>query len=197
MAVRSRLYHDRRDTLCIFGKHCTAMTTVGQMRKGGDQVVVTFDHGHMGMCEPCASDPASRDGVANRPIRSAPSQPNVNVSWLLAKRTRTPPTRPLKPLRAPAFDLNDPVLQAIIAQAVAAALVRKQSQERANDIAKTDTALVKAFEKAGYKNITLFDRTKLLSQQPDVTALTYNRWIELGRKVKTGEKSRNSLLVLV
>jgi hypothetical protein len=91
--------------------------------------------------------------------------------------------------RAPTFDLNDPVLQQIIAQAVAAAMTQKQSQERANDTAKTDTALVKAFEKAGYKNITLFDRTKLLSQQPDVTVLTYNKWIELGRKVKPGEKS--------
>jgi hypothetical protein len=29
-AVRCRLHHDRRDTLCIFGKHCaTPMTAVG------------------------------------------------------------------------------------------------------------------------------------------------------------------------
>jgi len=74
--------------------------------------------------------------------------------------------------RAPTFDLNDPVLQQIIAQAVAAAPAQKQSQERTVDTAKTDIALVKAFEKAGYKNITLFDRTKLLSQQPDCTVLT-------------------------
>jgi hypothetical protein len=41
----------------------------------------------------------------------------------------------------------------------------------------------------GFKNIVLFDRTKLLSQQPDVTVLTYKKWIELGRRVKPGEHS--------
>ena len=54
----------------------------------------------------------------------------------------------------------------------------------------TDKAVVRAFEKAGYTNIVLFDRTKdLKAQAAVVTVLTYKRWLELGRKVRAGEHS--------
>jgi len=90
--------------------------------------------------------------------------------------------------RAPTFDLNDPALQAIIAQAVAVALAAQKHEGRSKtDTNKTDQSVVRAFEKKGFKNVVLFDRTKLLAQQPDVTVLTYNKWLELGRKVKPGE----------
>jgi hypothetical protein len=51
---------------------------------------------------------------------------------------------------------------------------------------RADVAISKAFVKKGYKDVVLFDRTKpLASQEP--TVLTYNKWMELGRKVKEGE----------
>ena len=53
---------------------------------------------------------------------------------------------------------------------------------------QADVAISKAFVKKGYKDVVLFDRTKpLASQEP--TVLTYNKWMELGRKVKEGEHS--------
>lgn len=87
-------------------------------------------------------------------------------------------------------------LAAMIAEGVAAAL-KEQKLDRqdaakaanADKYVRIDAAIAKAFQKKGYKKIVLFDRTKLLAQQPDVTVLTYNKWLELGRKVKPGETS--------
>ena len=59
----------------------------------------------------------------------------------------------------------------------------------ANDADKSDAKIVAAFHKAGFKDVILLDRSKLLPEQPNVTVLDYRRWMQLGRKVKTGEKA--------
>ena len=88
------------------------------------------------------------------------------------------------------------ILAKLVAEAVAAAMAANADTAKANGKAKStdekikrDVAIAKAFEKAGYKDIRLFDTTKLLPQQPEVTILTYNKWLEVGRKVKVGEHS--------
>ena len=86
-------------------------------------------------------------------------------------------------------------LAAMIAEGVAAALkeakLDRQDAAKAaapDKYARIDAAIGKAFEKKGYKKIVLFDRTKpLAAQLSDVTILTYNKWLEVGRKVKPGE----------
>jgi hypothetical protein len=88
--------------------------------------------------------------------------------------------------RQPSFDINDPAFQRILAEAVAA---RMAAEKKASTTGGADKAIVAAFHKAGYKVVTLFDRTKLLSEQPDCNVLTYARWMSVGRKVKAGEKS--------
>lgn len=84
--------------------------------------------------------------------------------------------------RAPTFDLNDPTLQAIIAQAVAAAVAKRDAQQassaKADSSAKMEALTLKAFRKAGFEDI-----------KPRENVLTYGKWIEAGRKVKEGEKS--------
>lgn len=84
--------------------------------------------------------------------------------------------------RAPTFDLNDPTLQAIIAQAVAAAVAKRDAQQassaKADSSAKMEALTLKAFRKAGFDDI-----------KPRENILTYGKWIEAGRKVKEGEKS--------
>lgn len=92
--------------------------------------------------------------------------------------------------------ISPEMLAKLVADAVAAAMAQNKEQAMANGKAKSqdekikrDVAIAKAFEKAGYKDIVLMDTTKLLPQQPNVTILTYNKWLELGRKVKPGEHS--------
>lgn len=91
--------------------------------------------------------------------------------------------------RQPTFDINDPVLQKIIAEAVAARMAAEKAAEKSVDTNKIDSKIVKAFEAKGFKDVVLYDRTKTLAQQPDVTVLTFQKWMELGRKVKEGEHS--------
>ena len=91
--------------------------------------------------------------------------------------------------RQPTFDINDPVLQEIIAEAVAARMAAEKAAQKSADSGKIDTTIIRAFEKKGFKDIVLFDRTKTLAQQPEVTVLTYQKWMELGRRVKEGEHS--------
>jgi hypothetical protein len=87
------------------------------------------------------------------------------------------------------------ILAKLVADAVAAMIAGKADTAKANGKAKSqdervkrDVSIAKAFEKAGYKNIRLFDTTKTLAEQlSDVTILTYNKWVEIGRKVKPGE----------
>lgn len=84
--------------------------------------------------------------------------------------------------RVPTFDLNDPTLQAIIAQAVAAAVAQRDAQQasstKADSSAKMEALTLKAFKKAGFTDV-----------QPRVNTLTYNKWLEQGRIVKEGEKA--------
>ena len=85
--------------------------------------------------------------------------------------------------RSPTFDPNDPVFKAAVAEAVAAAMAVKEASKREG----TEIKIINAFTKAGFKDVVLFDRTRLLVEQPTVTVLTYDRWLELGRKVRPGE----------
>ena len=82
-------------------------------------------------------------------------------------------------------------LQCVIAQAIAEHEAKKAQQTQQGDTAKAHSAIVNAFIKAGYKReaIVLFDKNKTLAEQPNVTVLIYAKWMELGRKVKTGEHS--------
>ncbi len=53
---------------------------------------------------------------------------------------------------------------------------------------KSDAKVAKAFAKAGYKDIVLFNREQTLAAQGStVTILTFNKWMELGRRPKEGE----------
>ncbi|WP_316200794.1 MULTISPECIES: hypothetical protein [unclassified Bradyrhizobium] len=81
------------------------------------------------------------------------------------------------------FDLNDPAFQAIVQQAVAAALAAKTAAEpakpaKASKADETAQAAIKAFKRAGYADV-----------QPHVNVLTYSKWLQQGRKVKAGEKA--------
>lgn len=85
-------------------------------------------------------------------------------------------------------------LAAMIAQAVAAALPQKgvkkakgdkkpgrkplTDEQKAANRAKTDLAAVTNFTAKGYKDV-----------QPRINVMTYNKWIENGRRVKKGEKA--------
>ena len=80
-------------------------------------------------------------------------------------------------------------LERVIAQAIAeheAQKAQKAQAERSDDAHKN---VINAFVKAGYKreDIVLYDRNKLMPQQPDVTVLTFDKWLSLGRLVKKGE----------
>jgi hypothetical protein len=58
-----------------------------------------------------------------------------------------------------------------------------------HDQDKSDQKIIAAFNKAGYKDVVLLDRSKTLPEQPNVTVLDYRRWMTLGRKVKAGERA--------
>ena len=82
-------------------------------------------------------------------------------------------------------------LKKVIDEAIAEHEARKAQQTQQGDTAKAHSAIINAFIKAGYKReaIVLFDKNKTLAEQPNVTVLIYAKWMELGRKVKTGEHS--------
>jgi hypothetical protein len=90
--------------------------------------------------------------------------------------------RPSKPTetRPASFDLNDPALQQIIAQAVAVALAAKEAEKPAkpatDQSTKNELATIKAFKKKF--NIIV---------KPKVDVLTFNKWIEQGLRPKEGE----------
>lgn len=56
--------------------------------------------------------------------------------------------------------------------------VASTPEEKAARMAANDAECIKVFTKAGYKDV-----------KPRVNVLTYNKWLEAGRKVKEGEKS--------
>lgn len=85
-------------------------------------------------------------------------------------------------------------LAALVAGAIATALEAKKSTKKAKSEKpgrkpltdeqkqanrdKTDTATVANFTAKGYEDV-----------QPRVNVMTYNKWIESGRRVKKGEKA--------
>jgi hypothetical protein len=96
--------------------------------------------------------------------------------------------------RKPTFDLNDPAFQAILKEAVAAQMAAQMAEAQATAQAKAkdgiNAKIIAAFKKAGFKDVVLFDPSKPLSAQPEVTCLTWNKWvIDMGRMVRKGEKS--------
>jgi hypothetical protein len=93
--------------------------------------------------------------------------------------------------RQPTFALDDPVIQELVRQAVEAALASRKASEKASDTDRIDQQIVRAFQKRGFSDVVLLDRTKPIAQQlSTVTCLTYSKWInDCGRKVKPGEKA--------
>jgi hypothetical protein len=77
----------------------------------------------------------------------------------------------------PAVTLTPEALQAVIAQAIAEHEAAKQAKTQADGSAQMDALTARTFKKRGYTDI-----------QPRINILTYNKWIEQGRRVKTGEK---------
>src|ERR1700757_3522696 len=98
--------------------------------KGSDHVFASFASGLARMREPCAGDPASRDGVANRPIRSAPST-HSQTEAIMARNTNT---QAQAPLAAPAVTLTPEALKELLAEAVAEALAQKGKVDRSTDV---------------------------------------------------------------
>jgi hypothetical protein len=83
-----------------------------------------------------------------------------------------------QPIPAPTFDLE--ALRAIIATPEARELLTQLMKDtRAKDrTLDMDSLCVKAFKRAGIENV-----------RPREDVLTYNRWIEAGRRVRPGEAS--------
>ena len=82
-------------------------------------------------------------------------------------------------MRQPTFDLNDPTLQAIIAQAVAVALAAKEARQAAGESdqsSKNEMRTISAFKKKGFGIV-----------QPQVDVLTFSKWVEQGLRPKEGE----------
>jgi hypothetical protein len=83
-----------------------------------------------------------------------------------------------KPIANPNVTFSPEQLQAVIAQAIAEHEAKKAEQAKTDTTADMDKACIRAFTKLGFKDV-----------QPRVNVLTYNRWIEAGRKVRQGEGS--------
>jgi hypothetical protein len=57
-----------------------------------------------------------------------------------------------------------------------------------SDAATNDAKIISAFKKKGYADIVLFQRGKTLAEQGStVTILTFQKWMELGRRPIEGE----------
>ena len=89
------------------------------------------------------------------------------------------------------FDLNDPTLQAMLAQAVAVALAAQKAElmqamaatkpatnGKSDRSLKNEIAVVKAFKKAGFGDV-----------RPHEDVRTFNRWVEAGYRPVEGSKS--------
>jgi hypothetical protein len=118
---------------------------------------------------------------------------NANIGDVHMART-TKPTPPETPKAETSsspppvtFNLQDPALQAIIAQAVAVALAQQKAElesakssaaSRSDRSIKNEIAVMKRFKAAGYGIV-----------EPHEDVRTYNRWLAAGLKVKEGEHS--------
>jgi hypothetical protein len=58
-------------------------------------------------------------------------------------------------------------------------MAAKASEARTSDTDKAHKATVAAFYKAGFKDVVLFDASKTLAEQPNVTVLIYSKWMSL------------------
>jgi hypothetical protein len=111
-----------------------------------------------------------------------------------APDTTKPAAEAAKPAASPpvTFDLNDPTLQAMLAQAVAVALAAQKAElvqampaakpatngGKSDRSLKNEIAVVKAFKKAGYGVVV-----------PHVDVMTFNRWMARGKRPMEGSKS--------
>jgi hypothetical protein len=120
---------------------------------------------------------------------------------------RLSPTKPDRPVlvevairavRKPSFSPEDlqPYIDAALArqraefEATMAAMAAQSKTVKKTDTSKSDAAIIKAFKAKGYENIVLLQRGKTLAEQGStVTVLTFQKWMELGRKVKEHEHS--------
>src|SRR4051812_43145155 len=90
------------------------------------------------------------------------------------------------------MELTPEMLQELVSKAVAAAIATKKTkgsskekkartpmteEQKASNRAKVDAVTVTNFEAKGYQNV-----------QPRVDVMTYDKWIENGRRVRKGEK---------
>jgi hypothetical protein len=87
----------------------------------------------------------------------------------------------------PTFD--PALLQGMIDQAVERILATKAQEQKAERSDTVHKAIIRAFEKAGYRDVILYDSSKTLPEQPNVSILTFQKWFELGRRVKEGERA--------
>jgi hypothetical protein len=77
------------------------------------------------------------------------------------------------------FNLQDPALQAIIAQAVAVAMAAKEAEKpagKSDQSTKNEIAAMKAFKKRGFGII-----------KPHIDTKTFNKWVAEGLRPKEGE----------
>jgi hypothetical protein len=94
----------------------------------------------------------------------------------MARKIETPEI-PASP--AVTFNLQDPALQAIIAQAVAVALAAKEAEKAAgksDQSAKNEMRTISAFKKKGYGIV-----------KPHEDVRTFNKWVGAGLRPKEGE----------
>lgn len=91
--------------------------------------------------------------------------------------------------------LTPDALATMVTQAVAAALEAKKSTKKAKGAEKTGRKPLTEEQKAANKDKT--DKATLANftakgykdVQPRINVMTYNKWIENGRRVKKGEKA--------
>jgi len=100
----------------------------------------------------------------------SPTGPNPEGNAIMAKQSAV----------SSAVTFSPEQLQAYVDAAIAKAFEVKQAQEDHKRSDDADKAVVRAFTKAGYKPETIKARE---------TVLTYNKWLEQGRKVRSGETS--------
>lgn len=82
-----------------------------------------------------------------------------------------------EPAANPPVTLTQDALKALMAQVRAEALAEREATAKGDTAAQMEAATVRAFKRAGFSEV-----------KPRENVLTYNKWIEQGRKVKEGEK---------
>jgi hypothetical protein len=82
-----------------------------------------------------------------------------------------------QPLANPPVTLTQEALKQMLAQVRAEALAERDAASKADSTEQMERLCVKAFKRAGFDDV-----------KPRENVLTYNKWIEQGRKVKEGEK---------